>query len=278
MQTPTSARGKDAVFTELHLDPAVAGTEHPVHVRWSVGVDVAWTPCANDEVRVYNTQGVLHGCLAMWKCTPHGEDGGYGRGEGTVVAPAAEGAYVVCLYDFECKKRVFSRTFRVTGSKVGLPRDIDVKQVEVAPAGRVDVCFDPKTLYGGFIALFTVSQPDNSGQNASNESPFGCALITLRAPTAPLLEGFDTTSLAFVAPTTVGEYQVRFLRPCKTDILRSVALSSTFIVRGCGTDESVASQTVKGTLSLPGAPAAGVKVGDYITVEWDVVEGCAVRS
>ena len=268
----------DIIFTELLLNPPVASTEQTVHVKWQVGVDVNWYPSGSDEVRVFNTAGVLHCIQQMWNCDALGAQQTYSRGSGTITAPASEGAYVVCLYDFASKRRVFSSTLRVAGSKVGLPQEIDIKQAESAPHGCIDVSYNPHSLYGGFLALFPLAHPDNNGMNGHNESPFGCALVAVRTPTPDLLEGFDTTTFGFVAPQHVGEYQVRYLKTCRTNVLRSVALSNTFTVRGVAVEESVSSQAVRGKLTLPGAPRAGVKVGDLITVAWDITEGCAVLS
>eukprot|EP01060_Flectonema_neradi_P024751 TRINITY_DN33637_c0_g1_i1.p1 TRINITY_DN33637_c0_g1~~TRINITY_DN33637_c0_g1_i1.p1 ORF type:complete len:1120 (+),score=203.98 TRINITY_DN33637_c0_g1_i1:50-3361(+) len=266
-----------SVFTQLILVPNVASTEHPVKVKWLVGADVKWQPNGNDEIRVFNTAGVLLSCEQMWNCTPHPTDG-YVEGEGVIIAPATEGSYVVCLYDYALKRRVFSSTFRVAGSKVGLPQEIDVKQAETPPCGRIDIAFNPKSLHGGYLALFRASDPDNGGMNVDCSSPFGCSLLTISSPTPDLLVSFDSTSLAFVAPEKTGNYQIRYLKTSRTGILRSTALSNTFTVRGETDSESLFSQSVKGVIELPGAPQAGVMVGDTITASWDITEGLPVLS
>ena len=266
------------IFTQLTLIPNVASTEHPVKVKWLVGADVKWHPDENDEIRVFNTAGVLLSCEQMWNCTPLHPVNKYTEGEGVIIAPATEGSYVVCLYDYVLKRRVFSSTFRVAGSKVGLPQEIDVKQAETPPCGRIDISFNPMSLYGGYLSLFHVSDPDNGGMNVDCSSPFGCSLLTIISPTPDLLVSFDSTSLAFVAPETTGSYQIRYLKTSRTGLLRSMALSNTFTVWGETDQECLSSRSIKGVIELPGTPKAGVKVGDVFTASWDITEGLAVLS
>ncbi|KAJ9467302.1 Metacaspase-1 [Diplonema papillatum] len=270
--------GSNAVFTHLTLVPNVGVTEQELAVRWQVGRDIKWTPTGNDEIRVFSTAGVLLGSVPMWTCRPCGEKGSYTSAEGRVVAPALPGSYVICLYDFLSKRRIYSSTFRVVGANVSLPIELEVKQVETLPSGRVDVSFNPKDLHGGSIALYRVSDTDNDGANKDNESPFGCSLVTVPSPTADLLEGFDKTSLAFVAPEALGEYHIRYIKTSRASVLRTVAVSNTFEVRGQSCTESLWAQAVQGTLSLPGAPRSGLKVGSLFTVAWDVAEGLSTLS
>eukprot|EP01065_Artemidia_motanka_P008161 TRINITY_DN14091_c0_g1_i2.p1 TRINITY_DN14091_c0_g1~~TRINITY_DN14091_c0_g1_i2.p1 ORF type:complete len:1199 (+),score=298.65 TRINITY_DN14091_c0_g1_i2:52-3597(+) len=267
------------VFTSLVLTPSVAAAEHPVNVQWHVGADVRWAPTGDDEVRVFNTKGVLFSKLHFWDCTPKHPTEGYKQGEGTLIAPAADGSYVVCLYDFASKRRMFSATFRVAASKVGLPYDVVIKQAETPPAGRLDVTYNPSQLYGGFLGIFRFRDEDNSGLNAPNASPFGSALVTVNAPTPDLVDDpSGLTTLAFVTPEEEGDYVVRYMKNTRAGVLRSIALSSTFTVRGTQDGESLDAITVRGSLSLPGAPTTGVRVGATLTVEWNITDGFPVLS
>eukprot|EP01063_Lacrimia_lanifica_P009404 TRINITY_DN16403_c0_g1_i1.p1 TRINITY_DN16403_c0_g1~~TRINITY_DN16403_c0_g1_i1.p1 ORF type:complete len:1174 (+),score=402.41 TRINITY_DN16403_c0_g1_i1:200-3721(+) len=273
--------GEKLVFTQLAVVPNVASTEHPVKVSWAVGEDVRWCPTGDDEIRVYNTLGVLLSDQQMWNCVPMGEGDAsqrYMKGEGVLSAPATEGSYVVCLYDKPSHRRVFSCTLRVTGSKIGLPIEIDVKQAEVAPHGRVDVAYNPKILHSGYLALCDVHDPDNRGMTERNPSPFGASMMTVPAPSPDLLESMEATSFALVAPPHPGTYQIRYLHTCKTKILKSVALSNSFVVNGAAHEEAASVQTVAGTIEFVNTPKLGVKVGDCVTVAWDIHEGLQVIS
>eukprot|EP01062_Namystynia_karyoxenos_P013516 TRINITY_DN14874_c0_g1_i2.p1 TRINITY_DN14874_c0_g1~~TRINITY_DN14874_c0_g1_i2.p1 ORF type:complete len:1052 (+),score=349.87 TRINITY_DN14874_c0_g1_i2:68-3223(+) len=279
VQRAESRQEGPTVFTSLVLTPAVAAPEHPVKIQWHVGADVRWAPSGDDEVRVFNTKGVLFSKLHFWDCTPRHPTEGYKAGEGSLIAPVNDGSYVVCLYDFASKRRMFSTTFRVAGSKVGLPIEMVIKQPETPPAGRLDVTYNPQQLHGGFICLFSASAEDNPGMNAPNASPFGNALVTAAAPTPDLVDDpSGNTHLAFVSPEQEGDYVVRYLKNTRAGVLGSIALSSTFTVRGSREGESLDALTVRGALRLPGAPVSGVRVGSTVVVEWNITDGFPVLS
>eukprot|EP00755_Sulcionema_specki_P008441 Sspe_Gene.40960::Locus_19795_Transcript_1_1_Confidence_1.000_Length_2522::g.40960::m.40960 len=272
------AKETDPVFTRLTLSPPVVQTELPVTVRWVVGADVKWSPTGNDEIRMFSTSGVLLSKRHLWDTTPLHPTEGYQEGVGELSAPRREGSYVVSLYDFASKRRVFSSTLRVAGSKVGISRELSVKQTFTPPFGRIDVAFNPETVFNGYIALYRAADDDNGGMYETNPSPFALSLVTVLSPAPPFLESMSSTSLAFVAPQQEGEYVVKYLKLGQTGILGTVTLSNPCRVSGSPPEESVHAQAIHGTLAVHGVSSAGIKVGEPFVIGWDITEGLPVLS